>query len=249
MNKLIGIIGSFVIVGLIAVGCSSVTDSGISELETKGQTITLESGENQANSNAGNAKNGLGKIEVGVDASVWDSNVQTDPVSGIFPIGGSGQVNGEFTIGTVQGVEIGLRAQQRFEGTIEANGNRVGGYESLTSPGGPGDAGVWNYDWHIDLRDGKNAHKDRTLGDYSVTLETNITDGEDLFGFPLPLDLTFGEQILENAVLYQSSQNPGFGNDIYNPSVQNVYTFKLVLTPKTFNGPPLAVSIEVDVKD
>ena len=47
-------------------------------------------------------------------ASVWDSTILTDPFTGIYPITGSGQINGNFTIDTFDGgisaIEIGLRA-------------------------------------------------------------------------------------------------------------------------------------------
>ncbi len=41
---------------------------------------------------------GPGMVTVGVDASVWDSSVLLDIPNGIFPIGGAGQINGDFTI-------------------------------------------------------------------------------------------------------------------------------------------------------
>ncbi len=40
-------------------------------------------------------KSGPGHVLIGVDASTWTSNAPTGP--GLIPIGGSGQVNGEFT--------------------------------------------------------------------------------------------------------------------------------------------------------
>ncbi len=197
---------------------------------------------------SGNAANSLGKTTVGTDASEWTSDTASNVDDGIFPIGGSGQVNGEFTIAEVQGVEIGLRAQERFEGTLEATGNRIGVYEATAIEGSAEDnTGSWNYDWHIDLRDGTNAHADRTLSDYTVMLETDHTNGQNLFGSSVPLDLTFGSEVLDNAVLYQSSQNPGFGNGVFDPSAAKTYNLRLVLTPKTFNGPPLAVAIQVNV--
>lgn len=63
-----------------------------------------------------NAKS-LGPITVGADASIWDSNLEENPNAGIYPVGGSGQINGEFTIAERNGVQIGLRIQERFEGT------------------------------------------------------------------------------------------------------------------------------------
>ena len=85
-----------------------------------------------------------------------------------------------------------------------------------------------------------------TLEDYSLHLETDISDT--LFTFPVPLDLTFGGLVPDNTVLYQSSQNPTFGNSVFDPTVSGSYVFRLVLTPETFNGPPLAVEINVDAR-
>ena len=55
---------------------------------------------------------GPGHVLIGLDASTWDSGVPVGP--GLIPIGGAGQVNGEFTIAERNGIQIGLRAQERF---------------------------------------------------------------------------------------------------------------------------------------
>ena len=47
------------------------------------------------------------------DASVWDSAVMGDGTT-LFPIGGSGQVNGAFTACATPGVQVALRASERF---------------------------------------------------------------------------------------------------------------------------------------
>lgn len=49
--------------------------------------------------------------------------------------------------------------------------------------------------------------------------------------------------------LCQQSWNPGFGNDDFNPDEDNTYNLRLLLTPETFDGPPLAVAIQVDIAD
>lgn len=116
----------------------------------------------------------------------------------------------------------------------------MGVYESETGFSS-GTRAIWNYDWHVDLRDAKGKLADKTLGDYNLTLETDIA--EEIFGSAVPFDLTFGE--LNNGVLYQGSWNPDFGNDTFDPTVEQNYNFQLVLTPKTFNGAPLAVKVEV----
>ncbi|MDX1691190.1 MAG: hypothetical protein R3290_09240, partial [Acidimicrobiia bacterium] len=188
---------------------------------------------------------GPGNVQIGVDASTWESGSPSGP--GLYPIGGSGQVNGEFVIAERYGIQIGIRAQERFLGTLEAfagKGNRSGVY--FADAGfSSGTRGTWNYDWHVDLRDAHGVAKGTTLADYNLTLETDAFDS--LFGFD-PADLTFGG-LLGDAVLYQGSFNPDFGNDDYDATVETTYTFRLVLTPKTFNGPPLAAAMSVVVTD
>lgn len=93
---------------------------------------------------------GPGNVIVGSDASVWDSDFGdlSELSVPLIPIGGSGQVNGEFTIVEHSGVQIGLRAQERFFGTLPAmpnNNGQVGIYEAETGFSG-GTAAKWNYD-------------------------------------------------------------------------------------------------------
>ena len=194
-------------------------------------------------------KSGPGHVLIGVFASIWDSAVPLDPPGGIIPIGGSGQIDGEFTIAERNGIQIGLRAQERFVGPLMAvpnNNNKIGIYEATTGFSDTSFRATWNYDWHIDLRNAHGVAAGTTLADYSVTLETDIATTT-LFFFPLPLDLTFGGFIPGNAILYQSSQNPKFGNPPFDATAPGTYNFTLVLTPASFNGPPLKVSIQVNV--
>jgi hypothetical protein len=193
-------------------------------------------------------QSGPGNVQVGANASVWDSTVAANPATGIYPIGGSGQVNGEFTTAERNGIQIGLRAQDRFAGTIDAipsENGKVGTYGSTVSGSTVNDAARWNFDWHVDLRNAKGVAKNKSLSDFDIRLETNAFNS--FFANPEPVDLTFGGVVPGNAVLYQSSQNASFGNNDFNPSVPGVYNFRLVLTPKTFNGPDLAVAIIVNV--
>ena len=155
-------------------------------------------------------------------------------------------MNGEFTIAERYGIQIGLRAQERFVGPLVAIPNqngKVGIYEADAGEGVDSIA-KWNYDWHVDLRGAHGVAAGTTLGDYFLTLETNIATI--LFTFPVPVDLKFGGIIPDATILYQSSQNPNFGNVQFNANISKTYNFRLVLTPKTFNGPPLKVAIQVD---
>ena len=188
---------------------------------------------------------GPGHVLIGLDASTWDSGVPAGP--GLIPIGGAGQLNGEFAIAERYGIQIGLRAQERFVGpsfmAVPNNGNKVGVYESAAGFG-VGTRATWNYDWHVDLRDAFGVAEGTTLADYDLTLETDMFTS--LFTFLVPADLTFGGFIPDDTVLYQSSQNPDFGNTDFDASVADTYNIRLVLTPTSFKGPPLKVSIQVN---
>ena len=191
---------------------------------------------------------GPGHVLIGVDASTWTSN---DPVGpGLIPIGGAGQVNGEFTIAERYGIQIGLRAQERFVGTLMAvpnNNNQTGIYEATVGFSDAQERATWNYDWHIDLRNAYGVAAGTTVGDYDVSLETDISSTT-IFGFPLPLDITFGGALIpDDTILHQNSWNPKFGNPPFDAEAVGTYTFTLVLTPTSFKGAPLRVSIQVNV--
>jgi hypothetical protein len=197
---------------------------------------------------------GPGEVAVGVDASTWTSDLLQDPSEGLFPVGGSGQLNGEFTTAERYGIQIGLRAQERFVGPFEATPNqnmKLGIYQAETGFSGPTALATWNYDWHVDLRNARGVAAGTTLDDYDLTLETDMFSS--LFGFNVPADLTFGFTnltfVAPNAVLFQESFNPVFGDTGFDPQLEDTYNLSLVLTPKSFNGPPLKVSIQVVVTD
>lgn len=179
-----------------------------------------------------------GEISTG-EVSPWDSTVPFDLVNGIFPIGGDGQVNGEFTIAERDGIQIALRAQDRFVGPIpvQLRGNK-GRYQAAAGFS-TGNAATWNYDWHVDLRG-----TGTTIADYDLTLTQTFAPM--LLGTAGPFDLTFG-LLPGNAVLYQSSQNPTFFNDTFDPTKRGTYNLKLTLKPKR-GGKPLSVQIQVTVR-
>lgn len=181
-----------------------------------------------------------GTITTG-DASVWDSDLA--PAPGIIPIGGSGQINGEFTIAERDGIQIALRAQDRFVGPLPVTlRGKKGRYEAAAGTTGSAadNLGTWNYDWHVDLRG-----TGTTLGDYRLTLTESFSPT--VFGLGNPVDLTFGGAIPDDTVLYQQSWNPGFGNDIFDPSRKGTYSLKLTLKPRR-GGKPLSVQIQVKVR-
>ena len=53
----------------------------------------------------------------------------------------------------------------------------------------------------------------------------------------------------QQRTLRQQSWNPGFGNGDFDPDEERTYTLRLVLAPKTFHGPTMAVVIQVNVSN
>ena len=156
------------------------------------------------------------------DVSIWDSNVVSNDAT-LFPIGGNGQVNGNFIVDTDDidsgEVQTGLRAQRRFKQNIDPL--IPVGYTYFIKPGksAPGLAN-WNFDFHVDLGSNKQVDGNgdmlatnigptsHTFGDFKVTLYIDCdpsVGNKNLF----PLDLqTF--LLTPTAVLLQGSQNIGF---------------------------------------
>ncbi|MEM6793893.1 MAG: hypothetical protein AAF725_07905 [Acidobacteriota bacterium] len=96
-------------------------------------------------------------VVAGGEASVWDSDVPQpappEPEDVLFPIGGSGQVNGAFILETVEiggsALQVGLRAQERFIGPVLPRAGTAFFAES-GSPNADGRAS-WNYEIHLDF--------------------------------------------------------------------------------------------------
>ena len=173
----------------------------------------------------------------------WSSATLPNPLLGIYPISGAGQVNGEFVIAERDGIQIGLRITDRTDGLLMVSGKRTGTYLAGTGyDTGTLDRAEWNYDWHIDLRG-----TGTTLEDYELALHQTFSPK--LNGSAGPLDLKFPEligSILDNAVLYQSSQNPVFFNDSFNVEKEGTYHLMLKLQPKT-GAAPLIAQVKVVV--
>lgn len=191
------------------------------------------------------------RIRVGVDASEWSSSTVADPANGILPIGGSGQLNGEFTVARIYGIEIGLRAQKRFFGPIVPTRNGdVGVYDAEVGESQTNRA-KWNYDFHIDLRNARGPLKNKTLDDFNVYLKNNLVGpGDVLFGQAKgrKLNLKFDENTFPaGVVLYQNSLNPNFGNTVFDEFEARNYRFELILEPKG-EGQPISVEIKVRVR-
>lgn len=200
-------------------------------------------GPGNGNPGGGDGAKSLGETTLDTQVSEWDV--------------GTGQPNGEFITAERQGVELGLRAQERNEGlgllASGTNGDRVAGYEAETGDTG-GNNATWNYDWHVDLSEATGRFAGTDLADYRLVLEQDFSD-ENIFGLGVgTVELPMVEGICSADTfnpdsLCQQSWNPGFGNDDFDPDEEGTYNLRLLLTPETFDGPPLAVAIQVDVVD
>lgn len=165
---------------------------------------------------------------------------------------GDGIPNGEWITTEVQGVILGLRATDRFDGVLNVTGtkgDRVGVYEATTGFDGlTTDRAEWNYEWSVDLSGAKSlSARGKTIADYSLTLEQDFVPLYGTFNLLMP-DVCGAV----SSTLCQESWNPmffGAASNGYNVDAEATYNLRLVLTPTTFNGPVLAVAIQVNVTD
>jgi PEP-CTERM motif len=174
----------------------------------------------------------------------WSSSTPSNPGAGIYPIGGTGQVNGGFVVTTaMDGDQIGLRAELRFGGPVLPQTND--GLLTATYLAPPGSSGgslaKWNFDADIDLR--RTGH---TISDYTATL--TFTDRGGLVSSE---NLVTSGFVPSNAVLYQNSENPGFSFlapvfPAFDPNASGTYSFDLKLVP-SFVGDTLEAKMNVEV--
>lgn len=181
----------------------------------------------------------------GAHVSVWDSSVPTDPLNGIFPIGGSGQVNGDFVVTSVNGVEIGLRAERRFTQHIDPLPNVKQGHKGIyIADAGTSDAlgrATWNFDLHLDLGQAHGQAAGTALADYEFELRTNVS------GRMRTIDLSDLFLLPGNTTLFQTAQNPVFAGPSFDPEQLKTYKFELRLNPRSFSGPVIKTRMEVRV--
>jgi len=221
----------------------------------------------------------ISEAESAEDASVWSSTDSdyhllgaADP-SNMSPVGGSGQVNGEFTLDTfeVDGhpAQIGLRAVTRFSPFIVVPTGNIYSFATGTSAGScfgavSTNCPLWNFDFHVDLG------SDELVGDSSSRTVTTIDDvnieldfsffspGQTGFStfFPIPFPSSGSFTGIAGDFLVQESTNLGFGffnsdgtnsGDFFDPDVSGRYIFTLTVRD---NGSLLAMtSIDVRVGD
>ncbi len=186
------------------------------------------------------------------DVSVWDSSLSTPADFGlsapatVFPVGGSGQVNGNFQITdfTLPGggaAQIGIRAQRRFSPVPWPRTGSTYFADPGTSSGG--NNALWNFDVHIDLGTtqlrGPTPGTPGRLGDLLYVLF--LADGA---GLPLIAPIVINSSVVADAALLQFSQNLGFGffpGDSFDPEAPGTYKFELaVFGPSA--GEPVALA-------
>lgn len=174
----------------------------------------------------------------------WSSSTPSDPANGIYPIGGSGEINGGFvTTTSADTAQVGLRAKIRGDGLLPQTNDGLITATYFAPAGSPGsNLAIWNFEADIDLRG--SGH---TISDYTATF--TITDRS---GLVTPIDLRASGITPANLVLGQDSENPGFpflapAFPSFDPNATGVYSFDLKLVPSTFTGDTLEAAIHVDV--
>lgn len=176
----------------------------------------------------------------GANVFVWDSTVPVDAPNGIYPVGGSGQLNGEFIVDTVNPVpgqpdsiiQIGLRAQERFAGPTLT---RVGNVFYADVGQAPDTHALWNYDWSIDFGSAQSgAAVPLDMRDYVVTLERDIDPSAavDFATFPSDANSLVNDfrtiTLADPVTLWQESFNISFLG-VNDPNVPGIYDFRLTV--------------------
>jgi hypothetical protein len=186
----------------------------------------------------------------GVPVSVWESTPPYSPAPTEYPVGGSGQINGEFivdvnSIDSDTEIQIGLRAQERFAGpTLTRVGNVFYSPAQLTPPGPE----LWNFDWHLDFGTPNlgGSLVPENMRDYNVVLNIDTDPTAGVSFIPLDLnaaaDLFRGTTIADPISLYQESYNIGFAPLSIVAGGPGEYDFELIVTTKDTAPLPIAAS-------
>ena len=197
-------------------------------------------------------------------AVLYNQNVTSNVIAG------SGIANGGFTVDTASGIEIGLRARERYptpNNDTNSNGNgtynhATGGYTSGGVTGGT--RAAWNFDWSINTgTSAVNAYTYLLGMDFDAGVGTNFQTF-DLINVGLA-DHSFGNNgtvqsagveavnaagyaaLLASSNLVQNSWNYDFFDSVsfpFDPNVDGTYT--IYLSAKNANGAELARS-SIDV--
>ncbi len=121
----------------------------------------------------------------------YDDNVTGDVIFG------SGNANGSFTVDTTNGIELGLRAKLRFNGsnspenTFNSNGDGTYTFDAGQPPTGfgwnPGasTSAVWNFEWSINSDVAGTATRPLNELDYEIGIDFDPSAGTSFHTFDL----------------------------------------------------------------
>lgn len=180
---------------------------------------------------------------------VFDANVTNNVITG------SGIANGGFTVNTAGGVEVGLRARERFDlvtnlptDVTGSNGNGTYNQNAGEPPGFPAsNRARWNFDWSINTGTANVGAYTYRLGiDFDSGIGTNYLTF-DLINLPFA-DHSFGDNstaagagveaasaagyaaLVASSSLVQNSWNMDFFDDathLFDPTANGNYSFFL----------------------
>lgn len=148
-------------------------------------------------------------LQTNANVSEWSSSTVAIP-DVVYPIGGSGQVNGGFAVCNGAGVQLGLRIDGRTDGPITPSGT------DYTAPQGTGigNNALWNYSGHIDFgyiySDGGTPPNQ--LGEVTLTLQLDCNPFTDEVDGPTinSTGLIPETVLADTAEFIQFSDNLGF---------------------------------------
>ena len=151
---------------------------------------------------------------ISAQVSVWDSSVPEDILQGIYPIGGTAEVNEEFVVSDLEqsataALQLGIRARGVSGSPVSWDGDRL----YVVQPGTSGGVANWFYDLHLDFGSAYLAAATglalvpQSMADYQVLLQVDIdpTAGIDFVD-------TFVPAVVDPIQLVQSRQNVLVGN-------------------------------------
>lgn len=198
----------------------------------------------------GGAQFSASGAEEGADVSVWDSALA--PTAETVPIGGEGEVNGEFIVDTVTlsdgvVVQVGIRARDALAGPIlPRDGSTYFAEPGELEPG----LATWNIDFHIDtgtsfLADQTGATTPISIHEFAAVALTDLDPGVavNIAGFSVNEALNDQLGVGSHAVLFQNSHN--IGADGQNPNGPGIFDFKIEVLGE--NGSVASASCRVIV--
>lgn len=192
--------------------------------------------------NAGEKKGaGSGKTRIGVSIDDWDEGV--------------GQPTYNFTTAERYGIKIGLRPVERF-GDFNLPLVKDGQTGVYIVPNGTFSDGAssWGYSIYVNVEGAFGVAKGTTLEDYDIEVIQDYDNTGDWYGTGLDSTTYFDVESTyptgefpgfgnDDPYKYQQSWAPTFGTTGFDTDAEAAYTITLALIPKTFNGPPLSVTV------